>query len=387
MPFTTSTPYMNLTLPLPTLEPGPQWASELNSALFLVDSHNHTPGQGAPLVSASLTVNGDLPFNDFNATILRSTRFFNNSSNLSLPADIGCLYEVNGDIWWNNALGQQVKITSGASLNAGAIGGFGGDYATSGALALYTSGITAYSFTQDGTNFADMRNGSVSIYRTGTSDFAVTLKVPSSLSASYNLTMPTGNPAATTALSVSATGQILAGVVGGTVADVIPNYGLIPTGAMLPYGGRSAPTGYLMCDGTSYLITTYPALAAALFDSSTGNYAYGSADSTHFNVPDTRGMFLRGVTGTTSNDPDSAGRTANNTGGNTGNHVGSQQSSAVEDHLHNVPTHAGTTGNQIVSGSDNATISYYTSTTGMTSGSSSTETRPLNLYVTYIIKT
>lgn len=48
----------------------------------------------------------------------------------------------------------------------------------------------------------------------------------------------------------------------------------------------SGGTGWLLCDGASYLRATYPALNAVL---AADGYKYGSADSTHFNVPDLRG--------------------------------------------------------------------------------------------------
>ncbi len=44
--------------------------------------------------------------------------------------------------------------------------------------------------------------------------------------------------------------------------------------------------GWLLCDGASYLKTDYPNLSARI------GTAYGSADSTHFNVPDPRGRGL-----------------------------------------------------------------------------------------------
>ena len=50
----------------------------------------------------------------------------------------------------------------------------------------------------------------------------------------------------------------------------------IPAGLIEMYGGVMPPPGYLLCDGSTYLVATYPDLAAVLFDSSTGNYAYGS---------------------------------------------------------------------------------------------------------------
>ncbi len=68
---------------------------------------------------------------------------------------------------------------------------------------------------------------------------------------------------------------------------------VIPTGAISMYGGSAAPTGYLLCDGTSYLRSDYTALFAIL------STTYGSADGTHFNVPDLRGRVPVGVgTGT-----------------------------------------------------------------------------------------
>jgi microcystin-dependent protein len=58
----------------------------------------------------------------------------------------------------------------------------------------------------------------------------------------------------------------------------------IPTGAYFPYGGASAPTGYLLCDGTAYSRSTYSALFAVIGTS------YGTGDgATTFNVPDLRG--------------------------------------------------------------------------------------------------
>ena len=54
------------------------------------------------------------------------------------------------------------------------------------------------------------------------------------------------------------------------------------SGAILAYGGSTAPTGYLLCDGTSYLRTTYQNLFNII------GTKFGSVDGTHFNVPDMR---------------------------------------------------------------------------------------------------
>lgn len=63
----------------------------------------------------------------------------------------------------------------------------------------------------------------------------------------------------------------------------------VPPGVMQMYAGATAPTGYLLCDGTSYLRADYAALFAVL------STTYGSADGTHFNVPDLRGRIPIGV--------------------------------------------------------------------------------------------
>lgn len=60
-------------------------------------------------------------------------------------------------------------------------------------------------------------------------------------------------------------------------------------GLIFPYGGTSAPTGYLLCDGAAVSRSTYAALFAIL------STTYGAGDaSTTFNVPDLRGRFPLG---------------------------------------------------------------------------------------------
>lgn len=61
-----------------------------------------------------------------------------------------------------------------------------------------------------------------------------------------------------------------------------------PPGSLMPFAGSSAPTGWLLCDGASYLRATYTSLFAAI------GTTWGSADGTHFNVPDLRGRDLIG---------------------------------------------------------------------------------------------
>ena len=63
---------------------------------------------------------------------------------------------------------------------------------------------------------------------------------------------------------------------------------LTPAGTIITFGGTSAPSGYLTCDGSSIDRTTYADLFSAI------GTTWGSVDGSSFNVPDLRGAFLRG---------------------------------------------------------------------------------------------
>lgn len=102
----------------------------------------------------------------------------------------------------------------------------------------------------------------------------------------------------------------------------------VPVGAILPYGGASAPTGYLLCDGTAVSRTTYSGLFAIL------GTAYGAGNgSTTFNVPDLRQRFP-------------LGKAASGTGNTLGSNGGSiDHTHTTPNHTHTTPTHTHTTKN------------------------------------------
>jgi microcystin-dependent protein len=115
---------------------------------------------------------------------------------------------------------------------------------------------------------------------------------------------------------------------------------LVPPGTVVTYAGVVGgsvmpPPGWLLCDGSTVTRTTYANLFTAI---GTG---WGSGDgATTFNLPDLRGLVLRGVDPTAKNDPDAMARTAINPGGNTGAAVGSYEADAFAFH-----NHGGATGN------------------------------------------
>lgn len=87
---------------------------------------------------------------------------------------------------------------------------------------------------------------------------------------------------------ISKAGIILALLI--SVAWVIrPLFDPEPPGIIHAYGGTTAPTGFLLCDGSAVSRTTYAALFAII------STAYGSGNgTTTFNLPDFRQKFLLG---------------------------------------------------------------------------------------------
>jgi microcystin-dependent protein len=151
------------------------------------------------------------------------------------------------------------------------------------------------------------------------------------------------------------------------------------TGTISAYGGNTAPTGWLLCDGTAVSQTMYADLFAVIgcnFGCSGGN----------FNLPDLRGRFLRGRDGGALRDPDSGTRTAMNTGGNTADNVGSVQVDAFKSHTHSIAKANGNTctgcGN-IYTYLDSAQV---VDNSNIIQSAGGNETRPVNAYVNWIVK-
>jgi microcystin-dependent protein len=87
----------------------------------------------------------------------------------------------------------------------------------------------------------------------------------------------------------------------------------VPAGVIVPYGGTSAPTGWLLCYGQSLSRTTYATLYAAI------GTTYGSVDGDSFSLPDLRG---RVVAGQDDMGGSSANRLTNASGGLDGDTLG-----------------------------------------------------------------
>jgi Phage Tail Collar Domain len=91
---------------------------------------------------------------------------------------------------------------------------------------------------------------------------------------------------------------------------------LVPTGAVFYLAASTAPTGYLVCDGSSLSTTAYPKLFGVI------GYTYGGSGN-NFNLPDLRGEFVRGIDLNRGVDP--------------GRGFGSTQTDSFGSHSHGMP--------------------------------------------------
>jgi len=157
-----------------------------------------------------------------------------------------------------------------------------------------------------------------------------------------------------------------------------------PAGVIMAFAGATAPTGFLACDGSAVSRSTY----ATLFTAIGTTWGIGNG-STTFNVPDLRGVFLRG-TGTNGTYGTAVGPSVGTYAADT--YLNHSHTATDSGHSHSTfgagfpglspggttySTISGTTS----TGTGNANITVATSTTG------GTETKPKNYGILYIIKT
>jgi microcystin-dependent protein len=173
----------------------------------------------------------------------------------------------------------------------------------------------------------------------------------------------------------------------------------VPRGCVQLFAMNTAPTGWFECDGSAKSRTTYDKLFATI------GTVFGTGDGvTTFNIPDLRGMFVRGWD--------------NGAGVDTGRAFGSDQDDAMEQHSHYTGNamqsgeRAGyaaagyTTANNLsatrrVNGQETAPVNNAITSGVISSGAAfaggqegattsckaaSTETRPINTALMYCIK-
>lgn len=202
-------PSANMNLPIPAvgIDPGPQWGSDLNSCLTIVDSHDHSSGSGVVITPSGLSINANLPFQNNNAVQMRSVNFTSQSMPINGVADLGCIYVSANDLYYNDELGNQIQIT----LN-GAVAGSPGSISNlvSPASASFNAGTGTFIWRSAANTPANMDGASFIVREQVVSPNGITLSSPTSLAANYTLVLPQSLPASQKFMTLDNSGTISA---------------------------------------------------------------------------------------------------------------------------------------------------------------------------------
>lgn len=320
MANTIPSPNMGMPVPVVGVDPGPDWAQNINASLSVVDGHDHSPGHGVQVTPAGININADFAQNGNNITLSRTIRFLSQSAALTAPADLECVYVVGQELFYNDGAGNTVQITTNGSVNAGA-----------GSITGLPSGTASASFAGGTFTFVSATNtpaamnlGSVKIGRQDTSGFGTTIGVSGSQAANYSLTLPTSLPGSTSLLQVDSSGNMgtTAGITGSGAA-VLANSPTISsptlTGAALSSPTLSSPTINGTVTGTPTLnVQAVWGGAATLNGTVGGNITWADQQtfSTSFISNGLSATFNSGLTVSAAGINITAGGLVNRGGGN-----------------------------------------------------------------------
>ncbi len=239
MPNFTLSPSMSLPIPVVGVAPGPEYAEDVNSALTILDGHDHSAGSGVQITPGGLDINSDLTFGNNNLTNARSLRLFPQSATLGLVTDVGCLYEVNDDLYYNDGSGTPIRITQ-----SGGIAGTPGSIANlvSPASASYVAFNSTFVWQSAANTAANMDGGSFIFRKLTAGSPGITMSAPSSLSSNYSIVLP-ALPGSTSALNIDTSGNM------GTISYDGIGQAMTSTGANSIANSRTRATGTTVAAG------------------------------------------------------------------------------------------------------------------------------------------
>jgi len=240
MANTTTTPNMNLVVPVVATDPGPDWATNVNASLSIIDGHNHTNGSGVPLDSSSFSISTDFPLNNKSLTQAKSVQYYPQGSTLP-GSTLDAVYVVDKDLYYNDGDGIPVRITQGGSVTgaAGTITGLPSGTASA------SFNLGTFAFKQSTNVPAAMDVGPLSIGASVANPKKVTLKASALMAADYDLTLPVNLPVSPQLLLLSSSGQ----------ASYSPfNFGAAPSrnsfASSDPSGNITFPFKWIQVNGT-----------------------------------------------------------------------------------------------------------------------------------------
>lgn len=180
-----NSPNMNLPVPVVGNEAGPQYATDVNNSLNIIDGHTHTPGSGVPITPDAIDINTTLVFNNNLASTLAAANF----SPQSVPPDLDTVYVSGVDLYFVDGVGNNIQITANGGI-AGSPGSISN--LTSPASAAYVAGTSTFVW-QSNTSIAANMDFGAAVMRnlSPNSTFALTLQAPAALSSNFTITLPT----------------------------------------------------------------------------------------------------------------------------------------------------------------------------------------------------
>lgn len=246
------TPNMLLREPIVGVDPGPDFATDINVSLTLIDQHDHTSGKGVAITAAALNINTNLSMNN---------HFLTNIAGLSLTGQSstptnGTIYQsASGFLYYvDQVSGTNIQITnsSGIAAAGGAIAGL-----VAPASATYVPISSTFIWQSDVNTPANMDSASLIIRNPGVANSnAATLKIVSALASNYNITLPVPSGGGLKLLQMDSSGNITST--------------LAPDGTTIIYSGSVLSVGTIAGSQISGSITTATLPAASITGSIAG---------------------------------------------------------------------------------------------------------------------
>ena len=192
---------MQLPIPGVGTEAGPQYATDVNSSLTLVDQHDHSTGKGVQITPAGININSQLSFNNQFITGLAGATF---TVQGSTPSD-STIYRSGNNLYFVDGLGNNIQITAN-----GAVAGTPGSISNlvPPASASYVSGSSTFVFQSGASIAANLDAGSLFLRNISpNSTYAIELSAPAALSSNYTITLPS-LPSQTSIVTLDPSGNL-----------------------------------------------------------------------------------------------------------------------------------------------------------------------------------
>ena len=231
------TPNMGLPNPVPGVDPGPDYANNLQSCFNILDQHNHSNANGVQINPAGININTPLPFNNNQAQSLQAAIFTPQAS----FAPLDSIYvKTDGNLYYNDGAGNVVQLTTAGAVNATSSGISSGS-----ATASFSGGVLVVNAASN--TPANIQCASILLGNNSSGSNFATLSPPAALGSNYGLVLPL-IPAGTSFMTLDSSGNM-----GATIATAggITRSNLAPVGQQI-----SSSCGLFFTTSTSFVSVT-----------------------------------------------------------------------------------------------------------------------------------